>query len=77
MAGGTGAAVTVKETGMVTGVSPVPPLSVTGAAMGAGGQGAGRDTDGHVPVPVPDRRERQPAACSHWRSSSRCRRRCC
>ena len=29
MAVGTGAAVTVKETGMVTGVTPVPPLRVT------------------------------------------------
>ena len=29
MAGGTGAALTAKETGMVTGVTPVPPLSVT------------------------------------------------
>jgi hypothetical protein len=29
MAGGTGAAATVKETGTVTGVTPVPPLSVT------------------------------------------------
>ena len=29
MAGGTGAAVTVKETGTVTEVTPVPPLSVT------------------------------------------------
>ena len=29
MAGGTGAALTVKETGTVTGVTPVPPLSVT------------------------------------------------
>ena len=29
MAGGTGAAVTVKETGIVTGVTPVPPLRVT------------------------------------------------
>ena len=29
MAGGTGAAVTVKETGIVTGVTPVPPVSVT------------------------------------------------
>ncbi len=28
MAGGTGAAVTVKETGIVTGVTPVPPLRV-------------------------------------------------
>ena len=28
-AGGTGAALTVKETGTVTGVTPVPPLSVT------------------------------------------------
>ena len=29
MAGGTGAAVTVKATGIVTGVTPVPPLRVT------------------------------------------------
>ena len=29
MAGGTGAAVTVKETGIATGVTPVPPLRVT------------------------------------------------
>ena len=29
MAGGTGAALTVKETGILTGVTPVPPLSVT------------------------------------------------
>ena len=28
-AGGTGAALTVKETGTLTGVTPVPPLSVT------------------------------------------------
>src|SRR5680860_722170 len=29
IAGGTGAALTVKETGMVTGLTPVPPLSMT------------------------------------------------
>jgi hypothetical protein len=29
MAGGTGAAATVKETGTLTGVTPVPPLSMT------------------------------------------------
>ena len=41
MAGGTGAAVTVKETGMVTGVAGAA-AERDGATMGADGQGAGR-----------------------------------
>ena len=52
MAGGTGAAVTVKETGMVTGLASAGERD--GAAMGAHGQGAGRHTHGHVPLPVPE-----------------------
>ncbi len=47
MAGGTGAAVTVKETGTVTGVTPVPPLRMTVAGMGARGQGAGSRLQSH------------------------------
>ena len=40
MAGGTGAAVTVKETGMVTGVTPVPAAERDCATMGADGRGS-------------------------------------
>ena len=54
MAGGTGAAVTVKVTGTVTGVTPVPPLNVTVAAIAAHGQGAGRwPSESRLPLPVP------------------------
>ena len=50
MAGGTGAAAMVKVTGTVTGVTPVPPLSVTvplllPTAQGAGG---GRQRDAAI-----------------------------
>ena len=53
MAGGTGAAVTVKATGMVTGVTPVPPLSVTMPLYVAGVKVPVVTFNVTVPLPVP------------------------
>ena len=59
MAGGTGAALTVKATGMVTGLASA--VERDGAAMGAHGQGAGHHTHGHAAVAGPrGRTEPQP-----------------
>ncbi len=65
IAGGTGAAVMVKETGTVTGVTPVPAAERDGAALGADGERAGvaaLNVMVPLPVPVPALRVNQVAA---------------
>ena len=54
MAGGTGAAVTVKETGTVTGVTPVPPLRVTEPVWLPGAKAPVVACKVTVPLPVPE-----------------------
>ena len=53
MAGGTGAAVTVKATGIVTGVTPVPPLRVTEPVWVPGAKAPVVACKVTVPLPVP------------------------
>ena len=53
MAGGTGAAATVKETGTVTGVTPVPPLSVTVPLLGPTDKLPVVAVSVTLPLPVP------------------------
>ena len=62
MAGGTGAAVTVKETGIVTGVTPVPPLKMTEPVWvpGAKAPVVACKVTVPLPVPVPVERVNQP-----------------
>ena len=54
MAGGTGAAVTVKATGIVTGVTPVPPLRVTEPVWLPGAKAPVVACKVTVPLPVPE-----------------------
>ena len=54
MAGGTGAAVTVKETGIVMGVTPAPPLRVTVPVWVPGAKAPVVACKVIVPVPVPE-----------------------
>jgi hypothetical protein len=54
IAGGTGAALTVKETGTVTGVTPVPPLSVTRPRYVAGVKVPVVTFNVTAPLPVPE-----------------------
>ena len=54
MAGGTGAAVTVKETGIATGVTPVPPLRVTVPVWLPGAKAPVIACKVTVPFPVPE-----------------------
>ena len=54
MAGGTGAAVTVKETGIVMGVTPVPPLRMTEPVWLPGGKAPMVACKVIVPFPVPE-----------------------
>ena len=76
MAGGTGAAVTVKETGMVTGLA-VPPVSVMVPLWVPTAREPVATLTAMLPLPVPEvGAEPQPGGF-HWRSRSRCRRRCC
>ncbi len=62
MAGGTGAAVTVKETGIVTGVTPVPPLRMTEPVWvpGAKAPVVACKVTVPLPLPVPALRVNQP-----------------
>ena len=53
MAGGTGAAATVKVTGTVTGVTPVPPLSVTVPLVEPTGKVPVVAVSVTLPLPVP------------------------
>ena len=62
MAGGTGAAVTVKATGIVTGVTPVPPLRMTEPVWlpGAKAPVVACKVTVPLPLPVPALRVNQP-----------------
>ena len=54
MADGTGAAVTVKETGIVTGVTPVPPLRMTEPVWVPGAKAPAITLAVTTPVPMPE-----------------------
>ena len=77
MAGGTGAAATVKVTGTVTGVTPVPPLSVTVPLLVPTGKVPVVAVSVTLPLPVPPAVRASTRWRSRWRSRSRCRRRYC
>ena len=67
----------VKVTGTVTGVTPVPPLSVTVPLLLPTGKEPVVAVSVTLPLPVPPAGESVNHGWSHWHSSSRFHRRCC
>ncbi len=75
--GGDGRGATVKETGTVTGVTPVPPLSVTVPLWVPTAREPVAAVNVTRPLPVPEPGLRVNQGRCHWRSRSTCHRRCC